>query len=652
MAVLLCASCQKESDVVDKTVKNDSEKLVATAEASDVSLTSAVLTGYVNFMADASEVSFGFVYSIKEDPTFRNGEIKKVTSDELDSVNKYTVRVNGLTQLTKYYYRAFINVNGVYQYGEVMSFTTGGITVTTDEVRSIGLVSATVGMSFSAGRYTSADGNIIKCGVIYSSEMHTAETLKQSGTVVNSDVEMGTSGQCEFTIKGLDAATRYYYMAYIEYEGIKYCGAVNIFKTNEINVHTGYVKDISLTSATLGLSLDNFIASDIGYLKGGILYKVLTDPNDYGGDELKNSGIETSSDMSSSTCEFVVNGLNMFQNYSYLAYIECNGVRYYGKMEDFSTGWSEVYTEYAKNISSTSATIGMNFNIYGQIASGEIEQLKVGVIYSSEVRTAEDLIEAGIEVSSDFNIASSGNHEFILTDLKSFTGYYYTAYIEVNGTKFYSGDLNGFTTVVLTSGAVDMGLSVKWASCNLGENGFVDSPEDEGSHFAWGEIESKSEYTWETYKWCNGTEKTLTKYNINHDCGPVVDDKTTLEPEDDAAYVKLGGNWRMPTYNEWEELSRSCKWRVVPHRGTLGVLLTASNGNSIFIPYNHYIFKNRYYGENDSDHFYGGYYWTSSRSRYLIYSGAEVMGFGAFILNGSVDLNSRCLGRSIRPVTE
>ena len=102
---------------------------------------------------------------------------------------------------------------------------------------------------------------------------------------------------------------------------------------------------------------------------------------------------------------------------------------------------------------------------------------------------------------------------------------------------------------------VDLGLSVKWATCNVG----ADNPWDYGNYFAWGETAPKSDYSWATYKWCNGSETTLTKYNLNSDYG-IVYNKTTLESADDAAAVNWGGKWRMPTYDDFAELRDNCYW--------------------------------------------------------------------------------------------
>ena len=105
--------------------------------------------------------------------------------------------------------------------------------------------------------------------------------------------------------------------------------------------------------------------------------------------------------------------------------------------------------------------------------------------------------------------------------------------------------------------AIDLGLSVLWAPCNLCDTGFVSAPEGYGDFYAWAEIQSKKTFDWATYRWCNGSENTLTKYNFDSSYG-IVDDKTKLDSEDDAAVVILGGNWRMPTFAEFEELYNNC----------------------------------------------------------------------------------------------
>ena len=100
---------------------------------------------------------------------------------------------------------------------------------------------------------------------------------------------------------------------------------------------------------------------------------------------------------------------------------------------------------------------------------------------------------------------------------------------------------------------VDLGLSVKWATCNIGAN----NPWEYGDYFAWGETNKKNYYDWTTYKWCNGTDNSLTKYNDTSEYG-VVDNKKQLELNDDAAHVNWGGAWRMPTDENRQELYANC----------------------------------------------------------------------------------------------
>lgn len=190
--------------------------------------------------------------------------------------------------------------------------------------------------------------------------------------------------------------------------------------------------------------------------------------------------------------------------------------------------------------------------------------------------------------------------------------------------------------------AVDLGLSVKWASFNLGAS----APEEYGDYYAWGETEPKSNYDWSTYKWCNGNSTSLTKYNDSSSYG-TVDNKTVLDPEDDAAHVKLGGNWRMPTDAEWTELRDNCTWTWVTNyngSGINGRLVTGTNGNSIFLPAAG-IRNNAYLSYAGS----GGYYCSSSLFRGYPISAHE-LDFDSSGVYWST--RYRCYGPSVRPVTE
>ena len=194
---------------------------------------------------------------------------------------------------------------------------------------------------------------------------------------------------------------------------------------------------------------------------------------------------------------------------------------------------------------------------------------------------------------------------------------------------------------VIISGAqaVDLGLSVKWASCNVGAT----KPEEYGDYFAWGEVKPKKVYSWKTYKYCNGSYNTLTKYNGKSDFGGV-DNKKQLDAQDDAATVNWGGAWRMPTKEEQDELRTKCKWVWTKLNGVNGYKVIGPNGNSIFLPAAGCVY-------NSDLNFAGsiGYYWSSSLG-----TGNPTYAYCVFFYSGSVDRydNCRSYGLSVRPVCE
>ena len=131
---------------------------------------------------------------------------------------------------------------------------------------------------------------------------------------------------------------------------------------------------------------------------------------------------------------------------------------------------------------------------------------------------------------------------------------------------------------------VDLGLpsGTLWATCNVGAS----KPEEAGDYFAWGETQPKDTYNWETYQLCDGSYNTLTKYCTNENYG-TVDNKTELEPEDDAAAVNWGEKWQMPTREQILELvnSNNTTTTWTTQNGVDGRLITSNvNGNSIFLP--------------------------------------------------------------------
>lgn len=186
--------------------------------------------------------------------------------------------------------------------------------------------------------------------------------------------------------------------------------------------------------------------------------------------------------------------------------------------------------------------------------------------------------------------------------------------IDSNGNISLKG-LDGKVSVIIYHGReiynvndaryVDLGLSVNWATCNVG----AIAPEGYGDFFAWGEIEpyydaglaqdnpqthwkdnKAAGYDMSTYKYCKGSTTTLTKYCNRSEYGynGFVDNKTILDPEDDVAHVKWGGSWRMPSKEELEELWDSCTWVFTTRNNVKGYVISSNKPGyterSIFLP--------------------------------------------------------------------
>lgn len=210
----------------------------------------------------------------------------------------------------------------------------------------------------------------------------------------------------------------------------------------------------------------------------------------------------------------------------------------------------------------------------------------------------------------------------------------------INGDSRYHGQSIRPVYVEQTLGKVadivDLGLSVKWASWNLGAS----LPEEYGCYFAWGETAPKKEYDWSTYKF--GDSSYFTKYNST-------DGLTQLELEDDAANVLWGEGWRMPTHEEELELFNMCSWEDVMINGVSGYRITGPNGNSIFMPRGG-IYDATDFGSSDEAIFVNtnGWYWSSTLNS-TGSSYAQGLCFYPSPIPNVID-HERCDGHNIRPV--
>ena len=169
---------------------------------------------------------------------------------------------------------------------------------------------------------------------------------------------------------------------------------------------------------------------------------------------------------------------------------------------------------------------------------------------------------------------------------------------------------------------VDLGLSVKWATCNVG----ADNPSDYGHYFAWGETSPKAEYT----------EDNCSTY------GKQISD-ITGDAQYDAATANWGGGWRMPTEGEMSELLNNCTWTWTTQDGINGYNVVGTNGNSIFLP----AAGDRYGSLLDHVGSYGNYWVStpgeSTNNAYDLHFGSDKCRMNDF---------NRSYGQSVRPVVK
>lgn len=196
------------------------------------------------------------------------------------------------------------------------------------------------------------------------------------------------------------------------------------------------------------------------------------------------------------------------------------------------------------------------------------------------------------------------------------------------------------TTILKTTGTinghewVDLGLSVKWAACNVGASTYLDY----GNYYAWGEVSTKSKYLIS-----NST-------TLGETFGDITGDS-----QHDAARANWGGTWRLPTKKEMEELKQDCRWVWISVDGRYGYKVIGPNGNTIFIPANGSRDKSslQHAGEN-------AYYWSSTPGEKYItretcitdINSAYGFYFNSYLGSIGTSMYSRYRGYGVRPVSE
>ena len=572
---------------------------VSTLDAWDVTETKAMVGGKVEISSKGVLSKSAVVYygtdGTSVDSLRTKG--KKVYIEAIDEDGSFKAELTSLTGSTQYYYIAFVTVEGVEFAGSIRNFTTQDKPMAnsiTGDSSDVGELSAKL---YGWCNQEGVEGASVVFGIEYSAtDLTTAATI-----IIASEKDAENKYFCQTT--GLSSNTLYYYRAFSLFNGVRSYGEVKTFTTLDFTatVTTMEATDITEFKATLNGSLqvdshDN-LSKSVWFLYSSSAITL---------EDLKTTGKEayvTFEEDGSFQCVipqqysyYDPEGLNYNTTYYYVACSNVQGKEVYGEVKTFTTlDFTAAVTCYSENVDKVTATVGGALIV----SSKETLSQTVSLYYGTKNSSVENLMSRGQCIPVSLN--QDGSFSTNLSSLINGTTYYYVAVANVYD-KVLNSDVKSFTTLTpnCPSGAVNLGLSVCWATCNLGAT----SPEQRGNSYAWGETEPKTTFGWANYKWANGSFKTLTKYNWDSKYG-VVDNLMTLELSDDAAHAVLGSTWRTPTKEEYEELFSKCKYEFYVMNGVAGLLVTSMlegyTSNSIFFPGPSYDTSNC-----------RGYYWTSS----------------------------------------
>ena len=561
-----------------------------TIGATHISCISAVLSGKANLgKTSAADLKMGIMYSKSSGVLPSTSTMIEAT--DIEAEYYYSIQLTDLEPETTYYYRSYVYQGGENTYGDTKSFTTKKVEdmIKTNDVSELGPTSVVLNATLDT---TDCRCSHLSYGFYYSE----GETANPSTFIPSENLEGGNFSRA---LNNLLSGRQYSFAACVRFSSngsIRYLGEVKSFCTERTAVDS------------VGLDMTEYTFNSIGStltLGATVFPTYATDKSvEWSSD---NESVATVS--SSGTVKAIGNG----------------------------TANITVTTTDQKKTATCTITVAQ------WVTGITLDKTSLSIAIGNEAMLSVTILPDNANdktytwSSSDSSIASVDNSGKVTAKAKG------NATIKVTANDG-SGVFASCAVVVKNpcpAGAVDLGLSVYWATSNI----VASKPEDHGDYYAWGEVETKENYTWSTYKFGTSSSGPFSKYNTKSSKG-TVDNKTVLDPEDDVAHVKLGGKWRMPTDEEWTELRTKCTWTLTDNyngTGVKGRIVTATNGNSIFLPA-----AGSRYGTSLYNAGSVGTYWSSS-----LLDGSSDAWYLSFN-ESSVNRRyfDRCDGRPVRPVSE
>jgi len=574
---------------------------VITGEATHISCQSAMLSGKISPQTSDENLKFGVLYSTSSE-VLPDSSVE-IEAESFDAEYNYSVYTDVLEPETTYYYRSYISKQGEVKYGEIKSFKTLAVSsmIETQDATDIHPQSAVMHafLDLTDSRYNSLE---------YGFEITAYEGAGYTYAVkANNYSETGK--KFSYNDQSLSRDTKYSFAAYVKLDDIIHKGETKTFTTPSITASvTAEASNILYYSATIS---GDFTVTSQGIFNKAVTLYYSTAANTL--EDLISNGLQVIATLNyDNTYSIDLTSLKESTAYYYVVVANVDQVEFYTEVKSFTTK-----TINASVSADTSNVLYYTATISGKLTvTSEGEFTKSAILYySSTANSLEALKNNGTKNTLTLN--SDGTYSIFLTSLKDFSTYAYAVVAKVDEKEF-SSTVKILKTKEEFFESVALGLSVRWANMNVEAY----KSWEYGGHYAWGETSAKSDFNWGNYTLCSGTYQTMTKYCTSSDYG-TVDNKTTLELVDDVARVKLGGDWRMPTAAEWEELLNkdNCTWTWVEEYSDAkirGYIVQSKKerftDKFIFLPAAGYI--------TDTNHFdrgTNGFYWTSSLNTELPY---------------------------------